>query len=293
MKHLFIINPEAGKGKSMTYVNVIKEYFQHSSDSYIIEITKYPGHATELVKDYTSRENYRVYAMGGDGTLNEVLNGMINTNSVLGVIPCGSGNDFVKSIVDDMDRDIFKRTIEGKEEFIDLGMVNGKYFLNISSVGFDSVVVYHANHFKKMNYISGSTAYILGILKTLFTFNSIHASVEIDGATFNKNILLAAVANGKCYGGGVKISPKSIINDGAFDICLVDNTSKLKIFFFFPKAIKGTHESIKEVSFYKGKKITIMSQEEFVLNIDGELFKEKKATFEMIHNGIKVLMPRE
>ncbi len=292
MEHLFIINPEAGKGRSLEYIEKIKNYFKKVDEPYYIEVTKYPGHATELVKSYTALKDYRVYAVGGDGTLNEVLNGIVGTGSVLAVIPCGSGNDFVKSIIgEEPIEDIFVSTLRGKEKYIDLGRVNDRYFINISSVGFDSEVVYSANTVKKLKYITGSTAYILGILITLFKFKFIKTTITIDGVSFNKEILLAAIANGRCYGGGVKISPKSDISDGVFDLCVVEKVSKLKIFFLFPKAIKGTHENIKQVSFYSGRNISIVSSKEFVLNIDGELLKEKEVNCQLIRNGIKVVFP--
>ena len=292
MEHLFIINPEAGKGRSLEYIERIKNYFKDVNEPYYIEVTQYPGHATEVVKSYTSSKNYRVYAVGGDGTLNEVLNGIVGTGSVLAVIPCGSGNDFVKNLIgEESIEDIFISTLRGKEKYIDLGKINNRYFINISSVGFDSEVVYSANTFKKLKYVTGSTAYILGIIATLFKFKFIKTTITIDGVKLNKEILLAAIANGKCYGGGVKISPKSDISDGIFDLCVVDKVSKLKIFLLFPKAIKGKHESIKQVSFYSGRNISISSSEEFVLNIDGELLKEKEVNCQLIRKGIRILLP--
>lgn len=291
MKHLFIINPEAGKGKAIGYVQSIKKIFHDMKDEYYIEVTEYPGHATQIVRKYTSKEDYRVYAIGGDGTLNEVLNGIIGSSSTLAVIPAGSGNDFVKSITSEEEEDILLKTINGKEKYMDLGKVNNRYFINISSVGFDSEVVYNAKTMKKIKYISGSTAYIMGIIKTLFSFKPIHAEVTIDGMKLNREILLAAIANGKCYGGGIKITPEASVFDGIFDICLIEKVSKLKIFFLFPQVIKGKHENIKEVKFYKAKKVSIKSSTDFVLNIDGELIKEKNIDFDIIHNGIKVIVP--
>lgn len=292
MKHLFIINPEAGKGKAITYMESIKNIFKNIDDEYHIEVTEHPGHATEIVKEYTSKENYRVYAIGGDGTLNEVLNGLIGSDSSLAVIPAGSGNDFVKNIISAGEEEILLKTINGEEKYMDLGKVNQRYFINISSVGFDSEVVYNARDMKKIKFISGSTAYIIGILKALFTFKPIHAEVIIDDMKFNRDILLAAVANGSCYGGGIKIAPEASIFDGIFEICLIDKVPKLKIFFLFPQVIKGKHKNIKEVKFYKAKKISINSSKEFVINIDGELIKDKHIDFEIIHHGIKVVMPR-
>ncbi len=220
-----------------------------------------------------------------------MLNGIIGSDSSLAVIPAGSGNDFVKNIISEEEDNILLKTINGKEKYMDLGKVNQRYFINISSVGFDSEVVYNARDMKKIKFISGSTAYIIGILKALFTFKPIHAEVIIDDMKFNRDILLAAVANGRCYGGGIKIAPEASIFDGIFEICLIERVPKLKIFFLFPQAIKGKHKNIKEVKFYKAKKISIDSSKEFVINIDGELIKDKHIDFEIIHHGIKVVMP--
>ena len=98
MKHLFIINPFAGKGKTLKYIEQINNAFKKIKDEYFIEITKYPMHASLIAKEYSSKGDFRIYSVGGDGTLNEVLNGMAESNSSLAIIPGGSGNDFIRSI---------------------------------------------------------------------------------------------------------------------------------------------------------------------------------------------------
>jgi diacylglycerol kinase family enzyme len=103
MKHLFIVNPVAGKGKAMEYVPQIKKLFENKNDIYFIEITEKPGHATEIVKRYVNTESFRVYSIGGDGTLNEVLNGLAGSDSSLAVLPGGSGNDFIRSVIKSQD----------------------------------------------------------------------------------------------------------------------------------------------------------------------------------------------
>ncbi|WP_187119280.1 diacylglycerol/lipid kinase family protein, partial [Clostridium polynesiense] len=121
MKHLFIINPEAGKGKALGYIEIIHRVFENIKEPYFIEITKYPGHATEIVQKYSLKGEYRVYSIGGDGTLNEVLNGVVGTKSTLAIVPAGSGNDFIKNITSTKDEDLLYRTVTGEEKYIDLG----------------------------------------------------------------------------------------------------------------------------------------------------------------------------
>jgi len=293
MEHLFIINPVAGKGKALTFINEIKNLFVNSEKKYTIKITEKPGHATEIVKEYTKKGSLRVYSVGGDGTLNEVVNGMVGSNSSLAIIPAGSGNDFIKSIVgNNFDpKDILIRTVNGKVRLADLAKVNEKYFINISSVGFDAEVVYNTNKIKKLPGISGKLAYILGVIITLFKYNNNYLKVDIDGHCIETKSLLTAVANGRYYGGGMLPTPNAVIDDGQFDICLISEVNRFRIFRFFPRFIKGLHGNLKEVSFYKGKKVTIECDRDLPINIDGEINKVKKASFEIIPKGISIVVP--
>ena len=292
MKHLFIVNPVAGKGKTLPIIAEIKEAFKGINEEYIIEVTERPGHATEIVKKYVKMEDYRVYSVGGDGTLNEVLNGIVNSKSSLAIIPSGTGNDFIKSICKDLNKsDLLHRTINGKEEFIDLAKVNDRYFINISSVGFDAEVVYNTVELKKLPFVKGSFSYVLGILLTLFSFKSCNINIKIDENEINANTTLIAIANGKYYGGGMMIAPMAIINDGILDVCLIKKVNKIKLLALLPTLIKGSHEEIKEVSFHRGKRISIVSKDDIALNIDGEVCKVKEVIFEVIHNGIEIVIP--
>jgi len=294
MKHLFIINPIAGKGKTSSIIPKIEKIFENRNDEYVIEVTKYEGHATEIVRDYTSKDRYRVYSAGGDGTLNEVLNGIVDSNSSLAVIPSGTGNDFIKSVCEDyQSEDILIRTIDGQEEAVDLARVNGRYFINIASVGFDAEVVYNTIKFKKLPGVKGKFAYTLGILHTLFTYRSKNLYIDIDGSKINVKATLLAVANGKCYGGGMLVAPKARINDGEFDICLVRHLSKLKIARLFPLLIRGEHDTMDVVTMLKGKKVKVVSEKEIAFNVDGEVGKVKEVEFEIIPNKIEVVMPRK
>ncbi|WP_291583591.1 diacylglycerol/lipid kinase family protein [Clostridium sp. UBA6640] len=292
MKNLFIINPIAGKGRSLEYIDKIKEYFDDLQEEYIIEITEYKNHAIEIAKEYTSKGTYRVFAVGGDGTINEVLNGLIGSDSVLCVIPTGTGNDFVRTLYKNKDfEDILDSLISGQEHYIDLAKSNDRYFINIASVGFDAEVVYNARMFKNRRFIPSSFAYILSIIYTAFNFKSINMSIKIGEQYIKESTFLLAACNGKCYGGGVMIAPKADMKDGLLDICIVKRPNLFTILKSIPKALKGDLENIEEVNYYYGKKITVKGDREFILNADGELFRQTEAEFELIENGMKVIVP--
>lgn len=293
MKHIFIINPKAGKGRALQLIPYIKKYFEDKADEVIIRVTEYAGHATEIAKGYSSVEECRIYSVGGDGTVNEVVNGIVGTQSALGVIPLGSGNDFIRSITPTYDiNSILQSTINGVEKYIDLAKANDKYFINISSIGFDADVVFNADKFKKVPGITGSMAYVISIIYTILKKKISKIKINIDDKEIELNALLVAIANGRFYGGGMLAAPEAKLDDGLFDICLISEVGRFKILRLFPKYIKGQHGQLKEVQFLRGKKVKIKSNEELRLNIDGEIFSCCTIAFEIIESGIRVIIPK-
>jgi YegS/Rv2252/BmrU family lipid kinase len=292
VKHLFIINPVAGKCKTLKLIPKIETYFKDNPNEYSIEITKYPGHATEIALDYASRGNFRIYSVGGDGTLNEVLNGMVASACSLAVIPSGSGNDFMKSIIDENDPlKLLGRTIHGKDRYIDIAKVNDRYFINIASLGFDAQVAQNTEKYKKLPLISGKMAYMLGIMATIMACKNHLTKIKVDDYQFESRTLLTAVGIGRFYGGGMMALPKAVIDDGLFDICHVEGMDRTSILRLFPKYMKGRHESIKKVHFYKGRRVEITPDGPIAMNVDGEVSMVDKAVFEIIPAGLKFVFP--
>jgi YegS/Rv2252/BmrU family lipid kinase len=292
MRHLFILNPVAGKGRTVRLVPDIHDYFRGKSREYIIETTEYPGHATEIAARYSSRGDWRIYSIGGDGTLNEVLNGMAGSGSSLAAIPGGSGNDFIKSVIGSRPlKDMVKNIIEGEEKLIDLAKVNDKYFINITSLGFDAQVVLKTMSYKKLPLISGKLAYMLGILASIMKCENHDMEIVIDGRPLKTKTLLVAVGNGKYYGGGMLALPEADINDGLLEICLVEEKKRLDILHLFPKYMKGLHGSIPGVHFFKAKNVEIIPDRSIPMNLDGEVFMSGRAGFEIIKDGLRFVTP--
>jgi len=295
MVHLFILNPTAGKGRSLEYLPYIEQVFNEIDDDYVVEITKYAGHATEIAKKYSNVENCKIYSVGGDGTLNEIVNGITPGRAVLGVIPAGSGNDFIRSIGVSIPNNapaminLVKKTICGTEREVDLARVNDRYFINIASVGFDADVVYNTVALKKLSMFTSSLAYTSGIFITLFKYRNYELDINIDGDHLKDEYLLVAVANGKYYGGGMQPAPEALLDDGLLDVCLVKGMNRAKILRLFPLYMKGRHEKVKGVSFYRCKRIEISCTRDIGLNIDGEVELTRSVVFEILPKGIKIL----
>lgn len=267
MKRLFIVNPKAGNGRPL---EAAKQIEQFDLDDFKIVYSDDPIKSGKIVSNY-SNKGYCIYSVGGDGTLNNIINNMNYSVSSLGIIPCGSGNDFVRSINE-------------KTKTIDLGFVNEKKFLNVASIGIDAEIADCANNLK-INKKASSTAYVRGIIKTIPKYES--KTVYIDD--FEENITLLAVCNGKFYGNGIKIAPDAEINDGIFNIYEVSRMNKFKMIYTFIKLIGGKHEQIEEVH----KKITtgldVKSTIPLVCNVDGEIFKSDKFNFLLQPNAIKLV----
>ncbi len=292
MKALFVVNPVAGKGKSLELIKsfepIIKERIP-----YKIEFTKKKGEATEIVRRYTSQEDYVVFAVGGDGTINEVVNGMVGTNSSLAIVPTGSGNDFIRSIYDQYTlEELLVALIEGTDKQIDLIQIDEKYFLNIASVGLDAEVVYNASNYKKMKFIKGDMAYIISLIKTVLGPKGTYAKVLIDGKQMcDESILLLAVANGSFYGGGIHMVPSAKVNDGLADVCLIRETRLRKLLKLVPRLLKARHTEAKEVEVYHAKEISIEARDGCKVNIDGEVISAHKINMRMVPEGIKIRLP--
>jgi len=297
LHHIFIINPVAGKGRSLQMIDVIKQRFEDFIDSYKIYITEKPGHATEIARAAASvGEAVRIYSVGGDGTLNEVVNGIAGFPDVeLGIIPCGSGNDVARHLYPLPDPvKLIEVLPSSSSTVVDLGRINEKYFFNIASVGFDAEVTMNSRYFKKFPFVTGSMSYILGVLATLIRCRKYKLKITLDdNAPIEKELLLAIFANGSYYGGGMRAAPSAEMDDGEIDFYLVDWLPRRKILKFFPLFQRGEHQSMKEVSLSRGTKAIVESDRPFPVNIDGETSIETRITVDLLPKYIKVLIPQE
>ena len=272
MKYVFIINPASGK----TDYDKIKENIIKTleNEEYEIYETKAPKEATEIASRFKNEENTVVYSVGGDGTLNEVVNGIAEGKCKLGIIPTGSGNDFYRTL----------KEAQTENVRLDLGKVNGRYFINISSVGMDAETCNNANKIKSK--IKLHSSYYLALIHTFLTFKSKSLKLKIDKNVYAGDYIIAAICNGKYYGGGFKIAPVASFDDNQFDIYLVSKAGKLKLIKILLALWKSEHEKYNEVRKYTGKNITITSENNLIVNIDGEITISKNIEIEMIEDAL-------
>ena len=292
MLHVIIVNREAGKKKYKTVVPKMLQKLEEIGEKSIVYYTQKKGHATQIANSLEKRvEKCRIYSVGGDGTLNEIINGINSLKNEVIAIPTGSGNDFIRSVSKTRDPiEIFLESLNKKSNEIDLIKINHKKCINIASMGFDADVVFNTNKYKKIPLISGSVAYIIGIFHTLVVFYDYNLEIIIDGKKIKKDAMLTTFANGIYYGGGLMPAPNALIDDGEIDFVVIEKLSRLKIVKFLGLFKKGEHGSLKEVDFYKCKQIQIKADKVFRLNIDGEIFEDTKLDIEILKHQLNYVV---
>lgn len=302
--HLFIINPKAGsKDRYPKLAEAVSELAVEGE--VFVERTEYRGHATEIVLDYLGRstEFLRIYSCGGDGTLSEVVSGVCssgNKNCAIGVIPIGSGNDFIKNFSDFEKNDFLnlKKMCEGDcipADVIEVSDTEKKAIsINIVSAGFDAAAAKGMSKFKRIPLIR-KFSYELSLVECLFTkrkhrFKLIADGVEVEDGTHDH--LFALAANGTYYGGGYKASPLSDLSDGYMDFIRIKTVGLMR----FAKLVgiyrKGEHLSITDiVDWQRCRKLQFVKDEYIDMNLDGEIIPMKNPTVEIIDDAVKVILP--
>ena len=261
--NIFIINPKAGNKKGVELIPSLM-----SLDDTLIHVTKNKGEAITFLQEITKKyPNSIVYSVGGDGTLNEVVNGIYGSNSKLHVVPFGSGNDYYKIIKD----------VSTKK--VSIGDVNGKKFINIASLGVDAKIVDVVNK-DKIQFLK----YQRNILKSLLTYEK--EEVLLDNNRYLINIL--AICLGKYYGNGVPINPNYSLDKEIFNVIIANNMTRLEEIICFLKIFKGTHFLDKKVNTFKTSNLEIKSLVPILCEVDGEVFKDDYFNFKVIDEGITI-----
>jgi len=282
-----IYNPIGGKGKSSKTFKQIKEILDSKSIDYTIHETQKVGHATEIVTELNStQEHTDLVVLGGDGTFNEVLNGITDFSKItLGLIPCGTGNDFARAAGISTDPQIAIQSIlANQRKYIDYLQVGKRRALNCAGAGMDVDVL---EKYSEMKAFHGKIKYYISLLSVLLKAKFHKARVTVDGVTSEKSVFLITAGNGIYIGGGMPISPNSVIDDGYITLVVVNEIKKRKILDLLLKFLNGGKhilESCTEEFFVKECRIEIL--DEGCIELDGELFKEKVLDCKVVSNEL-------
>ena len=275
MKHLFLINPCAGKfNRTQEMREKIQSAMADRGDSWEIAVTQYAGHGVELVRKAAGEgEPLRVYACGGDGTLNEAVNGAAGCdNAAVTHYPMGSGNDFLRMFGQDASRFYqLRELLDAPQTPMDLIECSGRLALNVCSVGFDARIGLGMADFKKLPMVNGTMAYQLSALRTIA--QGIHRPyrVEIDGEVLpGERFTLICACNGRYYGGGFKPSPDAMPDDGLLNFLVIPAVSRLTVLTLIKKFARGEAGEIPGVIVRKGRSLNVTCDRMSMINLDGE-----------------------
>ncbi len=301
MKHIFVLNPAAGKnGAAEALVPEIEAIFRERGEEPELYRTVSVGDATHFVRERCAaspEEELRFYSCGGDGTMNEILQGLYGfPNAALGVVPCGSGNDFIRSFPE-LDFKDLRAQVEAEDHRIDLLRFNGTYSANLCSAGMDSDVCRLMTRFKRLPLVTGSGAYILALICVFFGHLGKKAHIELDdGRVLEENVLLLVMSNGGYYGGGWLSAPKFNVEDGLLDLCLIRKISRLKMARIIGRYKKGLHVEdpiFRDIVFYTHtKKLRVVFDRPTTLNADGQITESTTVEVEVLPRALRLICPK-
>jgi YegS/Rv2252/BmrU family lipid kinase len=296
MTHLFIINPAAGsRDRTADYSEKIKAAFTNRSEPYRIEVSGGPGECTRLAREAAqSGEEYRIYACGGDGTLNEVVQGAAGFDNVsITVFSGGSGNDFIKLFDDPKAFFDIERLLDAEVASFDLIKCNDDFSLNICSVGLDARIGTDVQSYKRLPLLHGFRAYVASTVVNVFKCIAEHYVVELNGEVIDGDKTFVCLCNGRFYGGGFNPVPEADPTDGLMDVLLVDRVSLLQIPGIIGKYKNGRYKELPHlVRHVLTDHVKIHCDKETPISLDGELRRAKEIDLRIADEKINFFYPK-
>lgn len=288
-KYLFVINPKAGQGRTKNIIPVIERAIEDFGLTCEFEYTSSPGDGEAIARGAATRGFTHVVGVGGDGTSHEIVNGLMGSEVVFGVVPSGSGNDFPKAAGIPLDS---ARAVEllfnGVERSVDVGRLGGRYFINGLGIGLDGAV---AHRFKRLR-LGGHIAYLWASALEALTFKGFKAELSIDDWHYSGMILLTGASNGFSQG-GFKLAPDAKLDDGRLDFHIIKDMPPLRRLLKIPKVLRGENEDIEEMELKSAEGMEITLSDKVPAHMDGQSFYLVPGThkIEILPKALKIMSP--
>lgn len=296
MKHLFIINPAAGsRDRTAEYTAAIKDACGKRGLDYRIEVSAAPGECRRLAREAAETgEEYRIYACGGDGTLNEVAAGAAGfDNAAVSILSGGSGNDFVKIFDDSKAFFDLERLLDAQETSFDLIRCNDDYALNICSVGLDARIGTDVARYKRIPLLHGFRAYAASTVVNVVRGIAEHYVVEINGERIDDELTFVCVCNGRFYGGGFNPVPEADPADGVLDVLLVKKVSRLQVPAVIGKYKNGRYRELAQlIRHIPTDHVRILCDKPTAINLDGELRNANSMDISLAKEKVRFFYPK-
>ncbi len=288
---ILIVNPISGAGKAKAVAEQAYATLTAAGQHGSLHLTTGRGHAKHIAEDAVRAGIKTVIACGGDGTLHEVVNGIVNVpETILGILPCGRGNDFAAAIgVQRQPQAAIQTLLTGKTIRVDYGRSRAHCFITIATCGYDSEVSRRGAQRKPP--FKGTAAYLTAAIATLFDYEHPYAKIEGDFGCYEGHLLLAATGITTRYGGGFRILPQASYNDGVFDVCIIRPVPKITILRLLVTLFWGGHISHPAVEMHQTRTLKIETEPTMHLYADGEPLSTTPAILEIVPQGLTVLAP--
>lgn len=286
MYHI-IVNPQGGKGKTLKALKTVEECFKKHNAEYVVHETQYAGHATEITRELSQNPDTNIIVMGGDGSFHEVLCGIENFDNVtMGLVACGSGNDFIKKSGHSKDiKQAIETIIKGNVGYVDYMELGDKRCLNVGGGGMDvDVLIKYA----KCKVLRGKPAYYYSLFYTLLHTRFHHLRLTADGKTEDKSVFMIGVGNGGFIGGGVPICPNAVVDDGLLNVGYVNEVKKSRIIALVPIFLKGKHPQYDWGGEFQAKHVIIEALDDSKFELDGEIVEDRKLDIQVVHDELRV-----
>jgi len=289
--HLKIIyNPAAGRGRARRHVREVEEYLRSRGARVDCEPSTGPADLVRIAAE-SSRAGYdRVVVCGGDGTLNLAVREFDLTKGTLALIPTGSGDDFARVMgIPRKIRPACDVVLDGVVREVDVAVANGIRYMGVAGLGFDSEVADYAN--RNVKFLRGSAVYLYAIFRVLPRFTPRPVQLRTEHGVRDESIMFAAVGNTRQYGGGIRITPAAIVDDGLLDLCIVHRTSRGQLLKTLPKAYTGAHVTSPFVETGRGREFHFSSEQPMAVYADGEPLTRTPVSFGLAEGRLKVVVP--
>jgi diacylglycerol kinase (ATP) len=292
VQHLKVIyNPAAGRGRARRHVREIEEYLRSKGARADCEPSTGPDDLVRIAAE-SSRAGYdRVVVCGGDGTLNLALREFDLTKGTLALIPTGSGDDFGRVMgIPRTIRAACDVALDGRVREVDVALANNLRYLGVAGLGFDSEVAEYAN--REVKFLRGSAVYLYAILRVLPRFTPRPVRLRSENGSRDVRLMFAAVGNSRQYGGGIRIVPDALVDDGLLDLCVVHETTRGQLLKTLPKAYTGAHVNSPFVEMGRGREFHFESEQAMAVYADGEPLTRTPVSFGIAPERLKILVPR-
>ena len=291
-KYFFIINLIAGQGRCKELYPKVKMELDRRKIQYDLHFTNEPMEAVDATKMGIEAGFSHIVAMGGDGTVNEIANGLLGSDATLAVIPAGTGNDFIRMLgIPSNPTHAIDTLLGGVTRTMDLGQISDdRCFVNGLGIGIDAQV---ARAVLKMQRLKGAAAYITAAVREVFRFKAFPVTLSTSEEQLELTCLSLGISNGPYAGGGFKLAPKADIDDALIDICAIGDYPKPERLFRLPKVRAGKHAGWKKVTYRQTNEVTISSPNKLTAHVDGEPYRLPGDSFTVraLPQALRVLVP--